>query len=106
MPLNFLRAFVSSNKNHVPSWPRALKFPVSKKLHAFSAYFYIRTFEARGEGKMFRSIANFLRNLFVVSWYTLRNLTYFCSVFLIFLTDKKPVRNFFDQKLPKSEETF
>ena len=56
--------------------------------------------------KLFRSITNFLRNLFVVSWHTLRNLTYFCSVFLIFLTYKKSIRNFFDQKLPKSEETF
>ena len=56
--------------------------------------------------KLFRSITNFLRNLFVVFWHTLRNLTYFCSVFLIFLTYKKSIRNFFDQKLPKSEETF
>ena len=56
--------------------------------------------------KLFRSIMNYLRNLFVVSWHTLRNLTYFCSVFLIFLTYKKSIRNFFDQKLAKREETF
>ena len=55
----------------------------------------------RSNKKLFRSITNFLRNLFVVSWHTLRNLTYFCSVFLIFLTYKKSIRNFFDQKLPK-----
>ena len=60
----------------------------------------------RKNKKLFGSSLDFLRNLAVVFWHILRNLTNFWSEFLIFTTDKNPVRNFFDQKLPKVKKLF